>query len=195
MGRTDNKGHKTQGELRELYIQGTKEPVAALDDLHNLFHKPSGLKVESGIMYRIESEMNSQSHYFEQKYRRKDTLWIAKEPVEQVLGDSWYWNWNNFAVRALHMRVMNFILPFDYHKVWYGFVMKNGQEYPELLFEEEMREVSAVELKEIQERHKLDEERLKKEREEEKRKILESEGMEGLEKSGQILKPEGPNVR
>ena len=151
MGRTDNKGHKTKGEPREIYIQGVKEPVAKIDELHNLFHKPSPFQVEEQIHYRIESDMNCQSHYFEQKYKRKDTIWLCEKKVEQILGDSWYWNWNNFAVRALHMRVMNFILPFDYHKVWFGAVIKGGQKFPELMFEEELKQVSPQELKEIQE--------------------------------------------
>ena len=191
MGRTDNKGHKTKGEPREIYLQGVKEPVAKVDELHNLFHKESPFKVEGGTHYRIESEMNSQSHYFEQKYRRKDTIWLAQEPVENVLGDSWYWNWNNFAVRALHMRVMNFILPFDYHKVWFGNVIKMGQEFPELMFEEELKQVTPIELREIQERNKQDEERIKVQQELEKKQILEKEGKEGLEKRGQVQEVQG----
>lgn len=186
MGRTDNKGHKTKGEPREIYIQGVKEPVAKVDELHNLFHKPSPFQVEEGIHYRIESDMNCQSHYFEQKYKRKDTIWLAEKKIEQALGDSWYWNWNNFAVRALHMRVMNFIMPFDYHKVWFGSVIKGGQKFPELMFEEELKQVSPQELKEIQDKNKLDEEMFKKEQEKQKAEILQREGMEGLKKSGNI---------
>ena len=180
-------------DLREIYVHGTREPAAAIDELHNLYHKPKKIEISGGKFYRIESEDQSQSQYFEQKYRRKATLYECNGKVEQILGDSWYWNWNNFSVRALHFRAMNFNLPYDYNDVWYGNVVVGSQKFPELVFGAELRELDPLQLKELKEQGEADEKAMIKEWERQKKEELEKGGPQELTKDGGTIsevKPE-----
>ena len=191
-----NPDFKTGKQLEEVYVHGTKEPVAAVDELHNLYHKPSDFEVEQGKIYIISSSDQTQSHYWEQKYKRKETLIRVNGKVEQILGDSWYWNWNNMTVRQLHFRVMNFTLPYDYHKVWYGEVLKGTQTFPELIFQEELRETDALELDALQKRDAEDEAAMVATWEKAKKEKLEKEGVEGLKnEGGEFLNPEDLAVK
>lgn len=175
-------------KLEEIYLHGTSEPIAAIDELHNLYHKPTEIDVTPETIYVIEGDPQVQSQYWEQKYKRKETLIQINGKVEQILGDSWYWNWNNMSVRALHFRVMNFTLPYDYQKVWYGLVLKGTQRFPELIFEEELRQIDALELDALLKRDEDDEKNMVATWEQQKKETLEKEGIEGLKKQGGEVK-------
>lgn len=153
--------------LSDIYVWGQKEPKenVKIDELMNLYHKPQTKAIEKGMTYGVGSDPIVMAQYFVQKYKRKEMMWVAEAPVEGILGDAWFWNWNNWAVRTLHMRVMNFQTSFDYSKVWYGKIIKHGQEFAELMFMEELTELNKMDIDEITQMNKLDWDEMKKEEE------------------------------